>query len=498
MALPTPITTKNAKYPSMRHLQTILIMPCLGALVGCVNPLQVSEPHPGAPLPEKWTAPGEMAAKGMAIEKPESELDATADADADAGGAPPDDPIPSWIADFDDPKLPALVKEAAGKSFDIEVALARVKAARARAKREGAEKLPDIDGAFSASRARSGLTGTTANNFDLGIDIGWEIDLWNRLDNAAKAAVAEAKAQELDYLMARLSLAANVANAWFDAIESEQQLRLAEKTIASFENSLNTIERQYRLGIGTALDVRLTRENVASARSQREIRARNRDTAARALEILLGRYPSATLDIPPNLPGLQREIPVGLPSDLLDRRPDIIAANARLLAADHQLAVARANRLPGIRLTASGGTASGELRELLRPDSLAWSLLGGLTQPLWDGGRLAADVEVASADRQRAGAEYALVALRAFREVESALTAEVLLANQEAALDVAAQEAKAAVALAMEQYQRGLSDIVTLLSTQRREFDARSSFLSIAKQRLTTRVDLYLALGGGF
>nr|VFK50059.1 MAG: efflux transporter, outer membrane factor (OMF) lipoprotein, NodT family [Candidatus Kentron sp. TC] len=478
----------------MRLSPTILAVLYSWTLVGCMNPIQFSEPRPEALLPEKWSAPGEMAAEGAAMKKTESE----ATTDADAGGDSPDDSIPSWIADFDDPKLHALVEEAVGKNFDLDLALARVKAARARARREGAGKLPDIDAAFSASRARNGSTGITVNNFDLGIDVSWEIDLWNRLDNAAKAAAVEAKAQELDYRMARLSLAANVANAWFGAIESGQQLRLAEKTIDSFENSLGAIEQRYRLGIGTALGVRLARENVATARSQREVRARDRDTAMRTLEILLGRYPSAALDIQRDLPGLRRGIPVGLPANLLERRPDIIAANARLLAADHRIAEARANRLPSISLTASGGTASGELRDLLRPDSLAWSLLGGLTQPLWDAGRLSANVEIARADRQRASAEYALATLRAFREVESALTAEVLLANQEAALNVAAQEAKAAVALAMEEYRQGLSDIVTLLSTQRRKFGARSSLLSAAKQRLITRVNLYLALGGGF
>nr|VFJ90054.1 MAG: efflux transporter, outer membrane factor (OMF) lipoprotein, NodT family [Candidatus Kentron sp. LFY] len=504
-----------------RYLFTVFY---LGTLTGCPNPTQISEPHPQVAIPEKWSALGETALNetetvpdgttlGGTVPKstdPDTPItgavssaivgaqDDTRDDTQDNTNTRKSDLVPSWLADFEAPILHTLVEEAVGKNFDLDAAIARVRAARARARREGAEKLPEFTGDLSASRARSGLTGTVSNTFALGIEVSWEADLWDRLDSAARAAVARVRAEEGDYRMARLSLAANVARTWFEAIESDQQLHLAEKTIASFENSLGTIERRYRLGIGSALDVRLARENVATARSQRETRARNRDTAVRSLEILLGRYPSGTLNIQRDLPKLRRNIPVDLPSDLLDRRPDVIAANARLLAARHGLATARANRLPRLRLTASGGTASSELHDLLRLDSLAWNLLGGLTRPLWDGGRLSSEVDIARADRREADAKYAAVVLRAFREVESALTAEALLLNQEVALGVATREARAASALAMEQYRQGLSDIVTLLSTQRREFDARSSLLAVAKRRLNTRVDLYLALGGGF
>nr|VFK63542.1 MAG: efflux transporter, outer membrane factor (OMF) lipoprotein, NodT family [Candidatus Kentron sp. TUN] len=466
----------------------LIVVPCLGALIGCTDSIQkeAEVPHLQVALPENWTAPGRAAAT-------QSDSETIAGASRDLSGS-----IGSWLGDFDDPTLHALVEEAVGQNFDLKVALARLKAARARAEREVAEKLPDVTTDFSASRSKSSTSGTISNNFDLDMNVSWEFDLWKRLDNAAKASVVEAKAEQADHQMARLALAANVTNAWFDAIESDQQLRLAEKTVVSFENSLRTIEQRYRLGIGLALDVRLARENVATARSQREIRARKKDTAVRSLEILLGRYPAAALRIQRNLPKLQREVPIGLPSDLLNRRPDIIAANARLLAKGHHLAIARANRLPSVRLTASGGTASTELRDLLSLDSLAWSLIGNLTHPLWDGGQLSAEVGIAVADQQQAGAKYAVVVLGAFREVESALTAEALLANQEAALEIATQEAKAAAILALDQYRQGLSDIVTLLSTQRRESDAKSALLSITKQRLNTRVDLYLALGGGF
>nr|VFK24559.1 MAG: efflux transporter, outer membrane factor (OMF) lipoprotein, NodT family [Candidatus Kentron sp. MB]VFK27129.1 MAG: efflux transporter, outer membrane factor (OMF) lipoprotein, NodT family [Candidatus Kentron sp. MB]VFK74896.1 MAG: efflux transporter, outer membrane factor (OMF) lipoprotein, NodT family [Candidatus Kentron sp. MB] len=470
----------------MRFHRYLFVLFYLGTLAGCADPIRISGPSLKITVPEHWTA----------IHSPSPSPATKVNRDAPANTSA--DPIPSWVADFDAPALHTLVTKAIGKNFDLQAVQSRVQVARARARVEGAGEMPQFTVGLLTSRRKNGTTGTISNHLEFNMDMNWELDLWKRLDNSTKAAVAKASAQEAEYCMARLRLAADVANAWFDAIESEQQLILTEKTIASFQNSLDSIEQGYRLGIGSALDVRLARENLATARSQREIRARNRDTALRSLEILLGRYPAATRNLLHELPELRRAVPVGLPSELLNRRPDIIAAHARLLATDHNLAAARANRLPVIRLTASGGAASRELRDLISPDSLAWDLISALTQPLWDGGRRSAQTKIAAAQRQQAEAEYTVVALRAFREVESALMSEALLSRQEIALETATQEAKAASLLARDRYRQGLSDIMTLLSTQRRQFQAESSLLSIRKQRLSTRVSLYLALGGEF
>ncbi|VFM98944.1 MAG: efflux transporter, outer membrane factor (OMF) lipoprotein, NodT family [Candidatus Kentron sp. G] len=486
----------------------IILLCCLGISVGCTR----SAPGPQEPkylqltvtLPENWTASAN--AHGKMTRGPIAAAPITGAETGTATDALPDGSETSWLTGFDDPVLPSLVAEALGKNFDLEAAAARVEAARASAKQEGAERLPDITAGFSASRTKQNTAGRSKsssfggifNRFDLNANIGWELDLWNRIDNTAKAAEAEAEASQADYRAARLALAANVAYAWFDTIEADRQLRLADKTVASFENTLKAIEQRYRLGIGAALDVRLARENLASARGQRHSRVRGRDVAIRSLEILLGRYPAGALNIQQGLPELGQAVPAGLPADLLNRRPDIAGANARLLATEHHLGAARANRLPTIGLTATGGTASDTLRNLLDWQSLVWSLVGDLSQPIWRGGRLSAEVALAEANRQEAWAEYTSVVLQALREVESALTAQVLLAEQQAALRAAEEEATAAVVLAQDQYRQGLSDIVTLLSTQRREFDAKSSLLDITKQRLHARIDLHLALGGGF
>ena len=428
-------------------------------------------------------------------------MDVSAPASWTAPSDAPAEPVEPWLADFGDQVLVALVDEALGRNFDLRAAAARVAAARARARIERADLFPSVEADLSAARRRSsttGTSGTTANSFDLGGELRWELDLWGRLGNAARAAVLEAEGERADYHAARLSLAANVARAWFETIEADQQVRLAEKTVESFENSRETIEQQYRSGIGNALDVRLARENVATARSRFSNRLQELDGARRSLEVLLGRYPGAAVEVRRDLPAVKREVPVGLPSELLNRRPDLVAAERRLVATEHRVSEARANRLPSLRLTTSGGVASRELRDLLDWDALVWSLVGGLTQPIFEGGRLKAEEALSRAENHEAWAAYAQVALNAFREVETALAAESRLAEQEEALREAAMELREASVLALDRYRQGLSDIVTLLDTQRRAFNADSALLLTKRQRLQTRIDLYLALGGDF
>jgi multidrug efflux system outer membrane protein len=273
---------------------------------------------------------------------------------------------------------------------------------------------------------------------------------------------------------------------------------LAQRTVASFGRSRAAIEERYRGGLVTALDVRLARENEATARANLAQRRREQDAAARSLEVVLGRYPAAGLRPPATLPGIAHPVPAGLPATLLDRRPDLVAAGLRLDAAGARARGARKNRLPSLSLTTSGGTASEHLKDLLDWDRLVWSLVSGLTQPLFAGGRLSAEAALARAQDSEALADYAREALTAFREVEAALAAEGHYTDQAAALEVAAAESGRAADLAQERYTEGLIDIVTLLEAQRRAFTAESARLRTARERLANRVDLYLALGGDF
>ena len=411
-----------------------------------------------------------------------------------------------WIDEFQDTRLEPLIIEALAANYDLKAASSRVAAAQASFQSANAGWKPQLNLNQNDSRSKTvfnpfagELQSRYINRFDLGVNLSWELDLWGRLRSQGRAALADLQSTESDYMSARLSLAANVAAAWFNLIESELQVRLNEETVQSFESNLEVVEESFQRGIpNRALDVRLTRANVESARSNLYIRKRQRDAAVRSLEILLGRYPSAELEATPNLPRIDLPIPTGMPSELLLRRPDIFSAERRLAAAAERLKISRKNLLPSFRLTSSTGTSSNELTDLLDPERLALSIAGSLTQPLYQGGRLRANIRLSDARYQESLAQFSQIVLRAFQEVETLLAAESFLKYQESALQATSVESSEAETLAKEQYERGLVDIITVLESERRAFNARSSLISAANLRLQNRLSLYLALGGHY
>lgn len=411
-----------------------------------------------------------------------------------------------WLKDISSRELPALAQEALEHNFDLGVAAARMRAARARQVIEGADRFPQLRGIQDSSRRltvdQNDLR-QRANDFGLALNLSWEVDLWGRLRDVADAAGREADAASADFIAARLSLAGNTAKAWFNAIETELQVQLANETLTSFRSNLDIIQRAFNAGVDepggdNALDLRLARANVAAAENQVAFSGRNRDAAARALETLLGRYPSNLVKVAKDLPPIKREVPAGLPSELLLRRPDLLAAELRLAAGGLRLSAAKKAFLPTFALTARGGTSTSDFSELLDPDRLVASLAAGIVQPIAEGGRLRGDVALKEADRDELIQSYAGSTLEAFREVETTLAAERYLASQETALITAATESDAAETLAIDQYGRGLVDIITVLDSQRRAFNSKSSLIAIRNERLQNRVDLYLALGGDF
>lgn len=409
-----------------------------------------------------------------------------------------------WINDVQDPKLRALIRTALERNFDLQAVIARVDAARARSRIVGADRLPQLDLEFSGSRAKRDTVGSISildnplTNLSLSLELAWELDVWGRLRASTRAAIADYQAVEADLAAARLLLSANIARAWFNAVEADQQVILAQNTLKSFRNSREIIEQRFQRGIGTALDVRLTRGNVATAEANLYLTQRQRDSAIRILKVLLGSYPDTDIELASKLPAVQNRVPAGLPSDLLLRRPDLNAEQWRVLAASELVQSEEKRLLPRFVLTGSGGAASSSLQDLLDWDRLIWNLFGGITQPIFQGGRIRADIDLSRANEQELLAIYAQTVLNAFNEVESSLAAENFLTRQERALEVSVQEEKAALLLAQQQYETGLVGIITLLETQRRAFNAESAWLLTLNQRLQNRINLHLALGGDF
>jgi len=412
---------------------------------------------------------------------------------------------PGWLTRFADPDLQAAVALAVERNFSLQVAAARLDQALALATVDGAARLPSLDLTGGASDRRTQVNNQVdppltrrADSFDLGLRLTWEIDLWGRVRAGAYAAESDAQAAAADFEAARLSLAGQVTSAWFEAIAARAQAELSRETVASFEANLQTVEERFRRGLSPALDVRLTRANVANARATLAAQERSFDVVLRRLEVLLGAYPEGAFTLSDALPALETTVPVGLPSSLLTRRPDVVAAERRLVAADYRLSQSEANRWPAFSLTGTYGQASGDLEDLLKDGFDVWSLAGNLTAPLFQGGRINANIDRADARVREAAANYAQVALNAFSEVETALASESLLRAQLAAVEEAAEESVGAQELAEERYQRGLVDIITVLESQRRAFNARSQALTIRNLLLQNRVALHVGLGGDF
>ncbi len=431
-----------------------------------------------------------------------------------SGHAKATQPPESWWDEFGDETLSKLIAEALAHNRDLQAAAARVAAAAAAARIEGAKRLPVIAASGNGSRQRRNFVGfpdftgsgsgptifsTTFNQFGVSLDVSWELDLWGRLAEAHRAARAEFSAGETELLGARLSLAAQTAKAWFAMLEANRQLQLAQSTEASYRTSLERVAERYRRGVRPAMDLRLARSELAGARALVAARKRQFDAAQRQLEVLLGRYPAAEISGAAPLPTLTAtEVPAGLPADLLSRRPDLVAAAQRLDASGARVRQAKASLLPRIALTSSRGRVSDALSDLTSGDFGVWALATNLTQPIFEGGRLKAGVDLAQAKEEEARAAYVQTALRAYAEVESLLVAEQTEHARERELKRAAAEAEAAWKLANERYTSGLDDFISVLTAERNALSARSRYLSARRERLNTRVDLYLALGGGF
>ncbi len=409
-----------------------------------------------------------------------------------------------WINSFSMPELTHLITEALLYNFDLKAAAARVKSSRALVRINGADRFPQFSFGFDARRSQRNSTGgfrissPISNSFGIDFSLNWELDVWGKLQNRRNAAELDFRASEADYRAARFSLAANVAKSWFNLIEARQQSHLLQKKVTAFETARQIVEDGYAIGINSALDVRLARANVASAGNQLQAQKIQLDNISRALEILLGRYPRAEILGADQLPALKHPIKLGFPVALLRRRPDILAAEHRLAASDQRVSEAIKNLLPTFSLSANAGTNTSDIRDVLNYDALVWNIIGNMTQPIFQGGRLIADKFQADAINEEALANYAQIVLQAFFEVETAVKAEQLLEKQEQALSLAVTESVEAENLAFEEYNAGIVDMTTLLEAQRRSYDAQSALLQISNQRLINRVNLFLALGGAF
>jgi len=418
-----------------------------------------------------------------------------------------------WLADFESDHLESLVSEAVKNNYDLQIAAARMEEAAAQARIAGAPLYPSLNASLNASHTEypwqrqstggnssqsSGQSGNkTINSFGAGLNLSWEIDLWGQLRSAKAAASATAQAAVFDRDAARFSLAAQTAKAWFLVLESKLQIQNAQDTVDSFKRTAEYSDLRYKNGKASKFDVELATANQKQAESSLAQRQEEFSAAKRSLEVLLGRYPAGEVDSEGALPGLA-SVPAGVPSEVLSRRPDLRAEEWRLFSSENSVFSAKAQRYPRISLTTSTGSTSDALRNLFNENNLFWTIVGNLTQPIFEGGAISGQIELSEAQRKEAAATYAKLVLNAFKEVEDALNLEQSLVDQEKATQEAYDHFTQAYQIANNRYKYGQIDILSILDSQRSMLQAQRDVLTVKLARLNIRVDLLLALGGDY
>jgi NodT family efflux transporter outer membrane factor (OMF) lipoprotein len=400
-----------------------------------------------------------------------------------------------WLADFNDPGLDALVREAIANNPDLRAAAARIEQAAAYVKAAGATLYPQVN---LLARGGGAMSGDSSGLEGLGLFANWELDVWGRVRAGREAARVQYLSAAFDAEYARQSIAAMVAKSWFLATEARLQKGAAQDMVRSAESLVALALDRQRIGKGDEYDATVARANLQSYRDavqQFDLAIRQ---SLRALEALVGRYPAAALKVPAQLAAQPGAVPVGMPSELLERRPDVVAAERRVAFAFYRGEEAKAARLPRISLTAAVTTISSELFVLQDRDDPVWSAGAGLVAPLFTGGALQAQVEIRTAEQKLAVAEYGRVGARAFGEVEGALSTSFTLAERAAILAQSVAENERTLELANVRYRVGSGDLRAVQQQQLAVYAARTALLRVQSEQLVQRVNLHLALGGGW
>jgi multidrug efflux system outer membrane protein len=409
----------------------------------------------------------------------------------------------SWWGAYDDPILDDLESRAEAASPTLAAALARYDQARAAVRGSQSELYPQVDVDAGASRNKLSSdrplsTGSAPkyNEYSVGGSISYELDLWGRVRNTVATNRAEAQASEADLASARLSLQASVADAYFRLRGLDAQAQLLDRSVAAFTRARDLIDTRHRGGIVSGIDVNRARTVLGNAQAQVAAVANDRAATEHELAALTGALAS-DFDVAPDIRPLEPPaVPIGTPSELLQRRPDIAAAERRIFAANAQIGVARAAYFPSLTLGASGGwQATGG--NLLSAPSTFWSL-GPLSTllTLFDGGRRKADVRISRARYEEITANYRDTVLTAFREVEDAIAATRHLSSQGQAQAQAAQAAQRTSDIAMSRYRDGASDYLDVVTAQTDALEAQRAYLMVQTQRMQASVAIVRAMGG--
>ena len=410
-----------------------------------------------------------------------------------------------WREFFPDARLQVLIASALENNRDLRTAALRIEEARAQYNVQSADLLPNVNAGVSGSRSRTpgGVSATgrplIANVYQVGLSLAsFELDFFGRVRSLNEAALASYLATEEAQRAAQISLVAETAKAYLSELGAGEQLVLAQRTLEGREQGYKLAKQRFDVGASSALDLRLNETLVQSARVSVLQLQRQRAQARNALTLLVGRPLG---DLPEgsdvSSQNVVTAIPAGLPSDLLTNRPDIRAAESRLVAANANIGAARAAFFPRISLTAALGTASTALSGLFDAGSMSWSFTPQLALPIFDAGRNRGNLDLAVVRRDLAVTDYERTIQTAFREAADALVARGTLEEQVEAQRLVREAQADRLNLADQRFRAGVASTLDVLDAQRELFTAEQSLVQTRLQRLTNAVDVYRTLGGG-
>jgi multidrug efflux system outer membrane protein len=472
----------------MRTLSLIAV--AVGLLAaGCT--MQPRYHRPDAPVPASFPT------GGVYQTQPGS------DADHSANGVPASDI--GWHNFFADPRLRRIIAIALKNNRDLRVSVLNIEQAQAQYRIARAPLFPTLDGVGSKNVSRtpkslSFLDQTISKTYTVGLQTSWEIDFWGRIRSLKDQALAKYLATAQARKAAEISLVSQVADQYLTMLSYDDLLKVTQDTLKTAQDSYGLTKLQFDNGAGSELDLRQAQTVVEQAQANMQAQARSRAQAENALVLLLGE--PLPEDLEPGLllsdQDLLTDIPAGLPADLLTRRPDIMEAEQNLLAASANIGAARAAFFPKVTLTGSAGTASPTLDGLFKPGSFAWTFLPTITLPVFEGGSNIANLDLATIQKKIQIAQYEKAIQSAFRDVADGLAARGTYDQQIAALERDVFAEHRALELSELRYHTGVDSYLSVLTAQTNLYSAQQSLINARVNRLTSLVNLYVALGGGW
>jgi NodT family efflux transporter outer membrane factor (OMF) lipoprotein len=409
-----------------------------------------------------------------------------------------------WWRLFNDPVLDQLQSRVDVSNQNVALAVAAYAQARALVREQRASLFPSVTLDGGASRSRSsgnvatGTTGRVGNNYQLSIGGSWEPDVWGRLGRAVDSATAGEQASAADLASAKLSAQGELAANYFSLRQTDAQKALLETTLAGYQRALEITQNRYTAGIAAKTDVLQAQTQLANAQADNAGLQRQRAQLEHAIAVLVGEAPGNFTLPPAEWKPVVPEVPVGVPSELLQRRPDIAAAERRVASANEQIGIAKSAYYPSLSLSASAGTGASRVADLFKASSSVWSIGLSAVQLIFDAGATGARVDGATAQHEQAVARYRQAVLVAFQDVEDQLSATRVLLTQQELRRQASTAADQVEQQVLNRYRSGQVGYTEVITAQATALSARRALVQAMADRQTTAVALIQSLGGGW